>query len=850
MKSLLTRIIFILLLFPAVAFNQQSWNQSRGPMGGTIENLIYHNNQTIFATLAQQGIVKSLDAGLTWEKSNNGLTTIDVLAIHSHDNGYLFSGTVAEGIFRSTNNGNDWHNVKRIDDLPFSDNVRSFTSDIYGNVYAGAQFSGVFKSTNNGNTWNKVNIGLTTRNIETMCATPNGYIFAGTMTGLFRSTNQGTSWIKLNIGIYSADISSVHITKDGVLYAGTYGQGIKRSTDFGDTWQKKSLGLSSVTGEQYPFIYSITSDDKNQVYASSYMNGVFYLNKTEDRWYKTNHNLSDQTVYSLLLLNDNTIIAGSSRAGILTSNTNNIEWKESNEGIYATDIYDLTSGPGNNLFAAVFGRGLYSSVDGGQSWKLENSGLTTPYIFSLAANSQGDLFAGTFDGQISGISYGYGVFRSTNDGASWTPMNNGLNASWVNKLAINPVNNDLYAATLNANAVYKSSNNGNSWIPVIENETANAFAFNNNGDVFAAISNNGIYRSSNNGLEWTSVNSGLRGRFNYSINSSLSENSNHRKFSRLDKSDLLNQKVSGLETDCTPPNITALIVDGHGTVYAGSYGEIYYSTDNGDNWDLLAANLESGWVTSLVFDAQSNFYAAIDGSVFKSTDYGNTWSVYNTGLNNYTEKLLITDNNQLFAGTRGGSVYKSVSSSALALISFNALLEGSIVKIKMEVETELLNSSISVERSLDNLNWNKIGSIQAAKSGEYSFKIDAEKGQKNYFRLVINNGSQFSISKTITGEVETPVISAFKLEQNYPNPFNPATTISYFVPDLNDVHSQMVVLKVYDALGNEITTLVNEPKSPGTYSVVFDAGNYSSGVYFYTISSGNFRETKKMILTK
>ncbi len=851
MKSRLTKIFFILLLFPAYCFNQQIWNQSKGPMGGTIENLILHKNKNIYATLANQGIIKSSDQGLNWDKVNYGLTTTDVLSIHSHNNGYLFSGTVAEGIFRSTNDGDNWQNVKRIDDLPFSDNVRAFTSDVYGNVYAGAQHSGVFKSTNNGNTWNKVNIGLTTRNIETMSSTPNGYIFAGTMTGLFRSTNQGTSWVKLNIGIYSADISSVHVTKDGVIYVGTYGQGIKRSFDFGDNWQKISYGLSSISGEQYPVIYSITSDDKYQVYASSYLDGIFYLDKSEERWYKTNNNLVDKTVYSLIILPGNQIVAGTSRSGIFISETNEINWKESNQGIYATDIYDISNGPGGYIFAAVFGRGIYSSADYGQTWNPENSGLTTPYIFSLVSNSQGDLFAGTFDGQIAGVSYGYGVFKSTNDGISWAPMNNGLNASWVNKLAINPVNNDLYAATLNGNSVYKSSNNGSSWIPVIEDETANAFAFNSNGDVFAAIYNQGIYRSSNNGLEWTSVNSGLQNNFNLSISRPETTNNYYRRFSRIDKSVRTNQKISdSQQSDHTTLNVTALVVDGHGTIYAGSYGEIYSSSDNGDTWNLLVSNLESGWVTSLVFDAQSNFYAAIDGNVFKSSDYGITWTEYNEGLINYTEKLMLADNNQLFAGTRGGSVFKSVSSSALALISFNALLEGSIVKIKMEVETELLNVSISVERSFDNINWIKIGTIPQAKSGEYHFRTDASKNQNTLFRLVQNDGSQIKISKTISGEVETTLASDFKLEQNYPNPFNPTTTISYLVPTLSNSQNQLVILKVYDVLGNEIQTLVNETKSPGHYSVQFNAADYSSGVYFYTIVSGNFKETKKMILTK
>ncbi len=85
----------------------------------------------------------------------------------------------------------------------------------------------------------------------------------------------------------------------------------------------------------------------------------------------------------------------------------------------------------------------------------------------------------------------------------------------------------------------------------------------------------------------------------------------------------------------------------------------------------------------------------------------------------------------------------------------------------------------------------------------------------------------------------------FSLEQNYPNPFNPSTTISYTIPE-----SGLVTLKVYDVLGREVETLVNEQNEAGNHSVDFNASNMNSGVYFYTIKSGNFTETKKLVLLK
>jgi hypothetical protein len=92
------------------------------------------------------------------------------------------------------------------------------------------------------------------------------------------------------------------------------------------------------------------------------------------------------------------------------------------------------------------------------------------------------------------------------------------------------------------------------------------------------------------------------------------------------------------------------------------------------------------------------------------------------------------------------------------------------------------------------------------------------------------------------------VTEKFSLSQNYPNPFNPTTAISYSIPNIN--FGMSVQLKIYDVLGNEITTLVNEVQSPGNYTVNVDGSRLSSGIYYYQLKAGNFRESRKMLLLK
>ncbi len=118
----------------------------------------------------------------------------------------------------------------------------------------------------------------------------------------------------------------------------------------------------------------------------------------------------------------------------------------------------------------------------------------------------------------------------------------------------------------------------------------------------------------------------------------------------------------------------------------------------------------------------------------------------------------------------------------------------------------------------------------------------------------------YSMKKFVVGieEEKTKTSQLFCLYQNYPNPFNPSTTIKYQIPTpLNppfakggNTRGVFISLKIYDVLGREVTTLVNEAKQPGNYEVIFDANNLSSGMYFYELQSGNFRKVKKMLLLR
>ena len=112
----------------------------------------------------------------------------------------------------------------------------------------------------------------------------------------------------------------------------------------------------------------------------------------------------------------------------------------------------------------------------------------------------------------------------------------------------------------------------------------------------------------------------------------------------------------------------------------------------------------------------------------------------------------------------------------------------------------------------------------------------------DYVQNIYNENFQ---SVLAVNNISSEIPVQFELSQNYPNPFNPITNLEFGISDLG-----FVSLKVYDALGKEVKTIVNEIKKPGRYKVDFDGSGLASGIYFYKLSIGGFSETKRMILLK
>lgn len=239
-----------------------------------------------------------------------------------------------------------------------------------------------------------------------------------------------------------------------------------------------------------------------------------------------------------------------------------------------------------------------------------------------------------------------------------------------------------------------------------------------------------------------------------------------------------------------------------------------------------------------------------------------------------TVNLLVSNNANgrsfRFDGTSWSSYIKAyefraiinINSSPLPveLTSFSAQINESMVELGWETATEVNNYGFEIERlkaieGEQNTEWKNLGFVKGSGNSNspkfYSFEDNSLifSGVYKYRLKQIDIDGKFEYSNLVEVSVSAP--NSFSLGQNYPNPFNPSTTIRYAVSNISsELGQQNVVLKIYDVLGKEIATLVNENQTSGNYEVNFDASEYSSGLYFYTLKTNNFSQTRKMILMK
>jgi len=199
--------------------------------------------------------------------------------------------------------------------------------------------------------------------------------------------------------------------------------------------------------------------------------------------------------------------------------------------------------------------------------------------------------------------------------------------------------------------------------------------------------------------------------------------------------------------------------------------------------------------------------------------------------------------------TIGAWEYNDVT-NPVELSSFVSNVTGRDVTLNWATATEINNAGFDIERKNNNSEaWSKIGNVTGngtiSTPQDYTFTDRGLSSGKYKYRLKqIDFNGNFEYFN-LSNEVGVSVPEKYSLSQNYPNPFNPTTKIGYDMPT-----DGKVSLRIFDMSGKEVASLINEVQTAGYYTINFNASNLSSGVYFYSISAGNFTATKRMMLIK
>ncbi len=742
-------------------------------------------------------------------------------------------------------------------------------------VYCSAATGGVFKSTDKGETWLPVFDGQAFISIGDIAVDPANpdIIYVGTGEangghnnlpggGMFKSTNAGDSWFPIGLDsaetigrviINPSDPNEIFVAAVGSYFTPTHQRGIFKSTDGGATWNQ-SLFVSDSTGA-----IDIVMNPNNPDFLLAAMwervrrPNSSHLYGPSSGIYRSTDN---GTTWELLGPSTGLPDASSNnigRIGLAISKTNpEISYALYNDGavyigLYKTTDYgtswtnadpDMEILNGVSNFSWYFGQvrinpsdpakvyvmdvGFMRSSDGGANWNLSYQTHVDHHALAFDPTNPNYLINGD-DG---------GIYISTNGGSTWSGPKEMPNTQFY-EIGLDYNNPPkLYGGTQDNNTIRTQTGSLDDWHPLIGGDGFYVIVDFTNPNIIYAESQNGyLQKSTNGGNDFSYARNGINPDepTNWSTPVVMDPNDHNVLYYGTDRvyrttngagnwtviSPDLSDGIPGTRLgtvttiDVAPTNSNV--------IYAGTDdSHVWVTTDYGSNWTDISTALPYRWVTRVKVDPnnENNVYVTFSGlrwrdpqsHVFKSTNMGADWSDISSNLPDAPANAFAVDNNdpnRLYLGSDVG-----------AFMSFNG-----------------------------GTSWQPIADGLPVVS-VYDMKIHPV---ENYLAIGTHGRSMYKIDLGQLVDVKQPVnkLKDFSLSQNYPNPFNPSTNISFSL-----AHPSFITLKVYDVLGKEVASLIDEEKSPGTYDINFNAQNLSSGVYYYRIKAGSFSETRKMILMK
>ncbi len=809
-------------------------------------------------------------------------------------------------------------------------------------ILIGTGNSGIIRTTDDGNTWEYaegIPHGNTPNNIV-MCIEHDPqkpqYVYAGTGpdetatgNGFYKSTDGGESWVAKDSGltwwpaVRQISINPFHPNEIYIYCRYSGGPGIYKSTDYGESWNlffneyvNSTLVFNNIDStKQYLFvkdgtIYQINDSSYSKIttstnyFSTSEPVRTFTNSKTGSFFYISDSNvyrrsidsdwvsiidtsLSDSIKFNNILSSDinqdEGIIYVSTDKGVLISSNDGNNW------LVIENLNDMKVSIDSSRTILIGLDGLYSSVDNGIKWSKLSNGLNiSSVIKSSIVLKEGKLtiyLIGTDNNFENNF-----LFKSTNEGASWTTIDLQDKVPVPLVIKANPLNPDVVylGCAYSPNAgLYKSCNGGISWklltsrtsiydIEILPNDTSHIL-----------IGAHGeILESFDSGNSWNSLLADMKDiHYDIHVIKVSSKNPvmmcaglwsnyvNKSGFYISTDGSFWERKMNGIYDDIDNVDVRAIAIDpkNDNNIFLGNLSGVYKTTDMGSHW-LLSNGI--GYVSDIEIapDNPKMIFAAsgalsYNGSgtgLYLSQDGGSSWEKISfDSLSDETRNsiniLPESDNYKIFVGTKSNGCFEGEYPRKVKLptqpiiISPNGksnIPRRTVFDWHASDLTMFYNLRIAEDSSLSSI-------VFDTTSTDTTMQLDDSlTANTQYFWQVRAINIYGDTSNSLIANFTTGTIvgikdkadnkpNIFALYQNYPNPFNPTTTIKYTIPK-----TSFVTIRVFDVLGNEVAQLLNENKTTGDYKIEFNASHLASGIYFYRMQAGNFVSTKKLLLIK
>ena len=829
-KSMIIKRLFLQLFIASFAFIAlsgsvstvfaQDWSrQSALPTGWDLDGVVFLSPTDGFICGEDRVLMHTTDGGATWGQVN---------------------GVSRDRLFFE----------QEFYDLAFADLQHGWA---VGNVN--------YRTTDGGETWQEMaSAGGNNTRIHPITA---DVAYLNSTWQLQKTTDGGASWFPVfpTSGIDRVNAIDWWDGNLGVVWGGGYApgseSGLRLTTDGGVNWDLVHPGIAN----------DVTFVSANVLLWHDSFGLTLYRSDDLGMTASPVLSLIDLPVEVIHRLPDGRILVIDAAVRMWMSEDEGLTWNQVHEKLGARGLqypgihfYDNLNG----WFVTEDGL-MLQTTDGGYTWMQRQSGIGASLEDVIMAP----------DGRGVAIGENGAVLVTDDFGGQWRlrPILQGPGGVSTDMVDLAPAGSSLFAASA-PGLVYRSDDFGETWMrlegsPYFPNSIMHVLDFpaDQTGYMFGRSYDFGlIYRTLDGGETWQTM------------------------------------MAAG---DLEPLQLDAEMFDVDNGVSVGTQNSLFFTTDGWQTWTHRAitfgttwqsigfANLQVGWVGSfygqvahttnggltwtevnlpgitaddiiMAIDAKSETEVYILASgpdqvrIYESFDGGQSWQVSAPGLQNpdfgpsYTNNFFVTNGGDIWTVGYLGFILARQGTVPVELVSFKTNIIDNKVYLNWITSTETNNKGFEVQRSSGNNQFEKIGFVQGkgttTEAQQYSFVDQVSPGTYYYRLKQVDFNGVFDYSNIV--EVELGVPSEYALNQNYPNPFNPSTRISFSIPT-----DSKVLIKVYNMLGEEVTTLLNKDLSAGNHQIDFNATNLSGGVYIYTInaagiSSSNFIDSKKMMLLK